>query len=494
MASKSSERNKILGGMAWKLGERLSSQGVSFVVSIILARLLTPAEYGIIAMMNIFIVIANVFVISGFNTSLIQKKDADELDFSTIYYCTLVMSIIMYVVIFFSAPLMARYYDMPEMTVLTRVFALSLIIQSYQTIQQAYVARHMQFKLNFKATLIGTTLSGVIGVAMAYAGYGVWALVSQHISGIVINTLVLRFLVEWRPRLMFSWERAKGLMSYGSKIMGSTLVNTLYKEARQLLIGLYYTPADLALYNRGSHMPHLVTTNLDNTLRSVLFPAMSNHSDDLPRVKQMLKRAIQNTSYVTYFFLTLMAVASKPLIHVLLTDKWIDCVPYMQIMCVSLMLNTVGVTNLQALKAIGKSNEVLKLELFKKPVFLLVILASLPFGVMAVVCTSPINSLYALWTNMGPTKKYLNYSHMEQIKDLLPSIFLTCSMALVTWPITLLPWNDFLIMGIQVIVAIISYIGFSVIFKVDAYYYCKNIILEFISKRKKYETTYPART
>lgn len=485
MTKKSSERNKILGGMAWKLGERLSSQGVSFVVSIILARLLTPAEYGIIAMMNIFIVIANVFVISGFNTSLIQKKDADEIDFSTIYYCTLVMSIIMYVAIFLGAPFMARYYDMPEMTILTRVFALSLIIQSYQTIQQAYVARHMQFKLNFKATLIGTTLSGVIGVAMAYAGYGVWALVTQHISSIVINTLVLRFLVEWRPRLMFSWERAKGLMSYGSKIMGSTLVNTLYKEARQLLIGLYYTPADLALYNRGNHMPHLVTTNLDNTLRSVLFPAMSNYSDDKKRVKQMLRRAIMNTSYITYFCLTLMAVAAKPIIHVLLTDKWIECAPYMQIMCVSLMLNTVGVANLQALKAIGKSGEVLKLEMFKKPVFLLVILASLPFGVMAVVCTSPINSLYALWTNMGPTQKHLNYSHLEQIKDLLPGILLAAGMAIATWPITLLPINDYMIIGLQTIVAAVSYIVLSIIFKVEAFYYCKKTALDFIKKRNK---------
>lgn len=485
MASKSSERNKILGGMAWKLGERLSSQGVSLVVSIILARLLTPAEYGIIAMMNIFIVIANIFVVSGFNTSLIQKKDADELDFSTIYYCTLVVSIIMYVFIFFTAPFMARYYDMPEMTILTRVFALSLIIQSYQTIQQAYVARHMQFKLNFKSTLIGTIMSGVIGVTMAYAGYGVWALVAQHISSIVINTLVLRFLVEWRPKLLFSWDRAKGLMSYGSKIMGSTLVNTLYKEARQLLIGLYYTPADLALYNRGSHMPHLVTTNLDNTLRSVLFPAMSNHSDDLPRVKQMLKRAISTTAYMTYFCLTLLAVASEPLIRVLLTDKWIECVPYMQILCISFMLQTVSVSNMQALKAIGRSDEVLKLEFFKKPVFLLVVFAALPFGVIAIVWTSPLNALYALWTNMGPTKKHLNYSHREQVKDLIPGILLAASMALVTWPITLLPINDFLILGLQVIVALVSYLAISVIFKVEAYYYCKNIILDFISKRKK---------
>lgn len=484
MEGKHSDRNRIFGGMVWKLGESLSSQVVSFIVSIILARILSPAEYGVIAMLNIFIVIANVFVVSGFNTSLIQKKDADELDFSTIYYCTLGMSIIMYVIIFLTAPLLAVYYKMPEITLLARVFAISLIIQSYQTIQQAYVARHLQFKLNFKATLVGTILSGIIGILMAYSGFGVWALVAQHIASIVINTIVLRYLVEWRPQFIFSWERAKSLMNYGSKIMGSTLVNTLYKESRQLLIGLYYTPADLALYNRGLHMPHLVTNNIDSTIRSVLFPAMSNHSDDLPRVKNMLRRAIMNTSYITYFFLTLLAVSSKPLVHILLTEKWIDCVPYMQIMCVSLMLNTVGVTNLQALKAIGKSDEVLKLELFKKPVFLLVILASLPFGVMAVVCTSPFNSLYALWTNMRPTKKYLNYSHREQIKDLLPGILMAFGMFIITWPITFLPLNDFIIIGIQLVLAFISYIILSIIFRIEAFYYCKNIAIDLIRKRK----------
>lgn len=484
MASRGSERNKVIGGMAWKLGERLSSQGVSFVVSIVLARLLSPSEYGVIAMLNVFIVIANVFVVSGFNTSLIQKKDADELDFSTIYYCTLVVGLFMYFVIFISAPLIAHYYQMPEMTLYTRVFATSIVIQSYQTIQQAYVARNMQFKLNFKATLVGTILSGVIGIAMAYSGFGVWSLIAQHLSSILINTIVLRFLVSWRPKLIFSWNRARDLMGYGWKIMGSTLVSTIYKEIRQLLIGLYYTPADLALYNRGSHLPSLITTNLDNTLRSVLFPAMSNHNDDIERVKQMLRRAIKITSFTTYFCLTMLAVAAEPVTRILLTDKWIDCVPYVQLLCLAFMIQTVSVTNLQALKAIGKSGEVLKLEFFKKPVFLLVILAALPFGVIAIACTAPLNAFYALWTNMGPTAKHLNYSRKEQYKDLYPGLLMAAFMALVTWPISLLPLNDFLIIGLQGIVGTAYYVLVSVLFKIDSFYYCKDMVVDFIKGRK----------
>lgn len=485
MGKQSSERNKVLGGMAWKFGERISSQAVSFILSIILARLLTPSEYGVVAMMNVFIVIANVFVVGGFNTSLIQKKDADKLDFSTVYYCTLTMSFLMYSIIFIAAPFIAEYYQMPEMTILTRVFALSLIIQSYQTVQQAYVSRHMMFHMNFYATLSGTLFSGIIGVIMAYNGFGVWALVVQHLSSIIINTLVLRFFVPWRPELIFSMNRAKSLMSYGSKILGSTLINTVYKEIRQLLIGLYYTPADLALYNRGAHLPNLVTTNLDNSLRSVLFPAMANHNDELPRVKQMLKRAIKNSAYVTYFCLTLMAVASEPLVRILLTEKWIECVPYMQILCVSFMIQTVSVSNIQALKAIGKSGEVLKLEILKKPMFLLVIFAALPFGVKAIACTAPINAIYALWTNIGPTKKHLNYGCLEQLRDLIPGFLLAGALALATWPLTLLNCNDFIIIFLQVVLAFIVYVFLSIIFKIDAYYYCKSIISDLINKKNK---------
>lgn len=478
-----SDKDKIIGGMAWKFAERISSQGMSFVVSIILARLLMPSEFGIVAMMNIFIALANVFVTSGFNSSLIQKKDADALDFSTIFYCTLFVSVIMYGIIFFLAPFISDFYKMPELPLLIRVFALSLIINSYQTIQQAYVARKMIFKKNFYATFSGTVLSGIVGVAMAYKGFGVWSLVTQHISNILINTFTLSRIVDWKPMWMFSWIRAKSLMNYGSKILASTFVSTVYMEMRQLLIGLFYTPADLAFYNRGIHMPQLVTTNLDNTLRSVLFPAMANYNDDSVKVKQMLRRAIKTSSYVTYFFLTLMAVASAPLIKVLLTEQWMECVPYMQIFCVSLMIQTVSVSNLQALKAIGKSSEVLKLELFKKPFFLVVILIAIPFGVKAVVCTSPINVLYALYLNMLPTKRYLNYGRKEQIKDLLPGILLALIMAIATLPLTLLPLSDFIVLGLQIIVAVLVYIGCSVLFKVDSYYYVKAVLMEILNKQ-----------
>lgn len=481
--AKSKDRDKILGGFVWKFAERMSSQGVSFIISIVLARILMPEQYGVIAMIQVFIAIANVFVTSGFTASLIQKKDADELDFSTIFYCTLSTSIVMYAILFFSAPLIASFYKMPELTILTRVFGLSLIITSYQTVQQAYVSRHMIFRKNFYATTVATVLSGIIGVIMAYKGFGVWALVAQTLLSIAFNTLTLMAIVPWKPKLIFSWDRARSLMSYGSKILASTLVNTIYKEFNQLIIGKFYTASDLALYNRGRHMPHLVVTNMDTTIRSVLFPAMSNYSDDAERIKSMLRRGIRTGSYISFFCLTLLAVCSKPIVLILLTEKWAACIPYMQIYCLSQMFMMMSGYNLQALKALGKSDEVLKLEVFKKPVFIIVIFIAASISVKAVVWATVVNSIYALAMNLGPTRRNFDYTLKQQIMDLLPASVLCLLVYAAALPLTYLDLNNFLMLFLQVIVAAAVYIGASILFKVDSFYYCRNMIKDIFNKK-----------
>lgn len=479
------DRDKILGGFIWKFAERMSNQGVTFVISVVLARLLLPEQYGLIAMINIFVVFANVFVTSGFTAALIQKKDADEIDFSTIFYCSLVVSVLMYGVVYVAAPYIASFYNMPDLCLLTRVYALSLIVTSYQTIQLAYVSRHMLFKKTFISTFTGSLLSGVVGIYMAYAGYGVWALIGQYISNIVFNTLMLMTIVPWRPKLLFSLERAKGMMKFGSNVLLSDLVGKFFLEVRQLLIGRFYSPADLALYNRGHHLPNLVTSNIDTALSSVLFPAMSNYSDNPERVRQLMSRAIRTSSYVTFFFLTLMAVVSEPLIRVLLTDKWVECVPYMQIICISRMMATVSSTNMQAIKAIGRSDELLKLEVFKKPAFIVLILIAVHISVFAVVITMPLYSLYAMLMNMKPSKKLLNYSYSDQIADLKPAFLLSILVAVVTYPFSLLELNDFLIMFIQVVVGALAYVMASVATKNETFYYLKDTACGFLNKKKK---------
>ena len=484
MANKNSDRNKILGGFVWKFAERSSSQGVTFLISVILARLLMPQEYGLVAMINIFIVFANVFVTSGFTASLIQKKDADELVFSTILYCTLTMSVLMYGIIYLCAPAIAAFYNMPDLVILTRVYSLSLILTSYQTIQQAYVSRHMLFKKTFVSTFCGNIISGIIGIVLAYSGLGVWALIGQYISNILINMFTLMYIIPWKPQMIFSLARAKGLMSYGSKILMSQLVSVTYKELSQLIIGKMYTPADLGLYNRGSHLPKLVNTNMDITIRSVLFPAMSNHSDNPERVKQLLRRGIRTSSYLAFFFLTLLATASEPIVKILLTDKWIESVPYMQIFCIYYMFLVISGYNVQAVKAIGKSNEVLKLEVFKKPLFLIVVFLAAQHSIMAVALVSPLNALYAMAMNMGPSRRCLGYSFKEQMSDLQASSLLALAVFVATWPFTLLNMNEFLVMFLQLIVGFMVFIGLSKIFKVDSYIYVKTTLVDFHNRTK----------
>lgn len=477
------ERNEILKGLFWKFSERMSSQGITFVISIVLARLLLPEQYGIIAMVQVFIVIANVFVTGGFTSSLIQKKDADNLDFTTIFYCTLTISVFIYGILFISSPYIEYFYEIEGLSLVTRVLGISLIITSYQTVQQAYVSRHMLFKKNFYATSLATSFSGVIGLLMAYGGFGVWALVAQSLSSIIINTITLMFIVPWKPSMNFSIDRAKQLMDYGSKILGSTLINTIYKEFNQLIIGKFFNASALALFNRGRSLPHLVVTNMDTTIRSVLFPAMSNYSDQPEKIKSLLRRGIKTGSYISFFFLTLLSVCSKPIVLILLTEKWAGCIPYMQVYCITQMFMMISGYNLQALKALGKSNEILKLEVFKKPVFIIFIIISANFSVMAVVCATLINSLYALILNMTPTSRCFDYSIKDQISDLLPAILLCIIVGITTLPISLLNLNNYLILVLQIIVGISVYIICSKICKVESFYYVKNMISEFVHKK-----------
>lgn len=481
----SSEKNQVMSGLAWKFSERISTQGVTFILQVVLARLLLPEQYGVIAMINVFIALANVFVVSGFSTSLIQKKDADDLDFSTIFYCSLIVAGLLYSVLFFAAPYISDFYNMPLLTPVMRVYSLSLILYSYNSVQQAYVSRHMMFRKFFYSTLSGTIISGIAGVVMAYLGYGVWALVAQYLLNIIINSVVLRGIIEWRPRWIFSWNRAKKLMKYGSNILGASLIGQIFDELRQLLIGKYFTPADLAFFNRGRSLPHLVSSNIDSSINQVLFPAMSNHSDNPEEIKRMTRRSIKVSSYVMYFFMTLLAVASKPIIILLLTEKWEPAVPYMQMICISSMVAIMSTANMQAIKASGRSDILLKLEFWKKPVFLLLLIFAVRHSVMAVALTMPLYSIYAAIVNMLPNKKILGYGISEQLRDQMPAILLSIACTICALPILNLSINDFVIMFLQIIVCTLIYIGGSILFKVETYRYIKETIIETINRKRQ---------
>ena len=366
-------KSKTIKGFFWRFAERISAQLVTFCVSVVLARILMPSDYGVIAIVNIFILIADTLVTSGLGTSLIQKKEADQLDFSTIFYAGLFLSIIFYCVLYFTAPFIAKLYDMDSLIIVLRIMGIRLPISAINSVQQAYVSRKMIYKKFFFATIIGTVVSAVVGIVMALKGYGIWALVFQSLINPFIDTVILFITVKWFPTLEFSIERLKQLFSFGCKIMISNLIGTIFNKLRSFIIGTNYCAEDLAFYNRGESLPQLITQNISSTLDSVLFPAMSKVQDDMDLVKQTARKALRLQAYVIIPLMLGMAVTADKLVKILLTDKWLMSVPFIQIVCVQEIIDILGASSLQSIKAIGRSDKILILEFIKKPVYVVII-------------------------------------------------------------------------------------------------------------------------
>lgn len=463
-----SERRKILFGFVWKFAERISSQLVSFVISIILARILLPTEYGTVALINVFIVLANVFITNGFSTSLIQNKDAKDIDFTTNMYLSIAVASLLYIIIFFLSPLIAYFFSLPELCTMTRVYALSVFLLSYNGIQNAWISRHLSFKKMFGATLIGNILSGLIGIYLALSDYGAWALVAQYNLNILFNIIVLSFIVPWRPSAQFSLSRGKKMFDFGSKMMVTGLLGTGFNQLRQIIIGKFFSPVDLAFFNRAHQFPSLISNNLDATISQVLFPVLSNHSDNPTEVNSLLQKSIKVSSFLIFGCMVLLAIISYPLIRILLTEKWIACTPYMQIMCIDFMLASVANANSQAIKAMGMGNVVLKNEMMKKPVFVVLLLISIYCGMEALVWSMPIYSIYASYINMLPNKKILGYSIYSQVKDYAPAIALSLFVSLSVIPISYVIDEDLICMVVQIIVYISIYLSVAYILKMEA--------------------------
>lgn len=465
------ENSGVMSNFLWRLAERFGAQGVAFVVSIVLARLLAPEAYGTIALVTVFTQILNVFIDSGFGNALIQKKDADDLDFSTVFYFNIAICVLLYLGMFLAAPLIAKFYNDASLTPVVRVLSLTLIISGVKNVQQAYVSRTMQFKRFFCATLGGTIGAAVIGIAMAYFGFGVWALVAQQIFNATVDTLILWITVKWRPKWMFSWQRLKGLFSFGWKLLASSLLDTVYSDLRQLIIGKMYTKTDLAQYNRGKQLPDLLVNNIDTSINSVLLPAMSQVQDNPERVKNMTRRAMKTSTYVIAPVMMGLAFTAESVIHLILTEKWLPCVPFLRIFCITYMFYPVNTTNLNAIKAMGRSDLFLKLETIKKVIGLIVLLGTMWFGVMAMAYSLLFTSITSQIINSWPNKKLLDYSYPEQIRDILPGILLAVFMGCCVYPVKWIGFSDLLTLFIQVVMGACVYIGGSALLKLEGFRY-----------------------
>ena len=476
------ERKGVLSNLLWRFAERCGAQLVTFIVTIVLARLLTPDDYGTIALVTVFTTIMQVFVENGLGTALIQKKDADDLDFSSVFYFNFAVCIVLYLIMFFSAPLIASFYSLPELTPVVRVISLTIIISGVKGVQQSFVSRNMLFKHFFYATLGGTIFSAFLGIAMAYLGFGVWAIVAQQLSNTAIDTLILWITVKWRPRLIFSWNRLKGLLGFGWKILCSALLDTVYNNLRSLLIGKVYSSADLAYYNEGNKFPSLIVANIDSSINSVLLPAMSNEQDNKDRVKNMAKRSIMVSCYIMAPLMIGLACCASNVVVLILTEKWLPCVFFLQIFCITYMFYPIHTANLNAIKAMGRSDLFLKLEIWKKVIGLILLLATLFISVKAMAYSLLISTLASMIINSWPNKKLLNYSFLEQMKDILPSISLAVGMGIIVYFIGLLNISTLPLLIAQVICGCVIYVLGSEILKLEPYVYLKEIVFSFIRR------------
>lgn len=469
----------------WRFAERCGAQLVTFIVSIVLARILMPEDYGTVALVTVFTTIMQVFVDSGLSTALIQKKDADDLDFSSVFYFNFVVCIILYLIMFLAAPLIASFYNKPELVPIVRVISLTIVISGVKGVQQSYVSRNMLFKRFFYATLGGTLFSAFLGIAMAYAGFGVWAIVTQQLSNTAIDTLILWITVKWRPKLMFSWGRLKGLLGFGWKMLVSGLLETVYNNLRGLLIGKIYSSADLAYYNKGQHFPDLIAININTSIDSVLLPAMSNEQDNRDRVKSMTRRSIMVSCYIMAPLMIGLACCASNVVIIILTEKWLPCVLFMQIFCITYMFYPIHTANLNAIKAMGRSDLFLKLEIWKKVIGMILLLSTMFISVEAMTYSLLISTLASMIINSWPNKKLLNYSFLEQMKDILPSIFLAVGMGVVVYLIGRLPVPTLPLLIIQVICGGVIYIMGSALLKLEPFEYLVGIIKPMIQKRRK---------
>ena len=481
-------RISIISGLVWKFAERIGAQGVGFIVSIILARLLCPEDYGLISLITIFLAVSGVFIQSGFGTALIQKKDADNIDFSTVFYFNILMSLIFYFLLYIISPYIAKFYNEPTLTIIVRVMSISLIISAVNNVQCAYVSKTMQFRRFFYSTLVGTILSGFVGVAMAYMGFGVWAIVAQQLFNTLVDTIVLWFTVKWRPQLVFSMERLKGLFSFGWKLLASGLLDTLYNNIYGLLIGKIYNPSLLGLYNRGNQFPNIIVSNINGPIQSVLLPALSEEQDNKERLKAMVRRSIVTSSFIIYPMMVGMAAIAKPMVTILLGEKWLGCVFFLQISCITLAFWPIHTANLQAINAVGRSDIFLKLEIIKKILGISVLVISIPFGINVMVIGRAFTSFIGTIINAFPNKKLLGYSFVEQWKDLIPSFILSLVMGLMVMSIELLGFNSYITLLMQIPIGGVSYFGLAYFFKFECFTYLLNMIknkLNYNFKDKK---------
>lgn len=471
-------RDKVAGGLVWAFGERMSAQLVSVLVTVVLARLLDPEHYGMISIVTVFISFLDTFVTSGFGSALVQQKESDDVDFDTAFLLSVSLSWVLYGLLFLFSPQIAAYYDMRELNAVLRVMGLRLPLAAINSIQHAYNQRMMNFKRFFWANSISSICSGIIGIAMASFGFGVWSLVSQYLSYSVTVTVMLFVLGEWKPKLRFSYHKAKNIWTFGWKVLVTQLVATLEGDIRSLVVGKHFGSADLAYYDQGKKYPALLVMNISATIDKVMLSAYSREQDNKDRILSMLRRSIRVGIFVLTPLLLGFAVVAELFVSLLLTDKWLFCVPFIQVFCLAFLSRPVESSCRQALLSIGKSGFVLCAMVIINAVALLcVIISVLVFNsVFLIALSSLLTTLVSLACFLGGARKYFGYKLRMQFQDSVPSLVVGVIMTMIVFVVGQLQINAGLLLILQIFIGGVVYIGCSAMFKLEPLMYLLNMI------------------
>ena len=478
-------KKKAFSGLAIRFAESVSTQLITLLTSIILARHVLPEEYGLIALVMVIISILTAVVNSGLGSALIQKKGTDQKDYSTVFWASLAIALGLYIIIFFASPFISEFFEQPLLKKILRIICLCLFLIAINSVQDAYVSNKLMFKLFFFATLTSSIVSGTISITMACTGYGVWALVVQHMSRTIVYTLTLSFLTKWMPSMVFCLERLKALFSFGWKILASGLLTSIYDEIRSFIIAGKYTNADLAFYTKGQQFPTIIANNMCTTINKVMFPIYSKYGSNINEIRNAVRRSIKTATYVLFPTLFGLMATSKSIIHVILGEKWLPSSKYLVIFCVYYLFKPIKVINQTSLKAQGKSGAYLILNLFEKALGISLILATMSKGVVSLALSAVTTYAITALLEQVVNGYYIKYTMIHLAADIGKNLAMSAGMfCIIVLLERVLDCSLYHLLAIQIIAGVIIYMAFSYLFKNESFYYIKDIVVGYINKSK----------
>ena len=472
-------KNKTVKGLGWSALDNAARYGMQFMIGIVLARLLSPDDYGLLGLVGIVTVVCTALVNGGFTTALIRKKDATDDDYNTVFICNLGMSLLLYGVTFLCAPLIADFFSREELTPLVRVSSLGLIIGALGMVQQTRLTKRIDFKTQTKITLVASAVSGVVGIGMALAGFGVWALVGQQLTSQIISTILLYIYNRWLPCLRFSIESFHELFGFGWKMMVSILLDAVWKELNQVVVGKFYNPATLGQYTRAKHYAQLFSQNLTAVMERVTYPVLSSIQDEKERMVSAYRRMIRTSMFITTVVLFSLGAVSEPLIYCMIGPKWHEASTYLPLICITYSLYPLHAINLNMLQVQGRSDLFLGLEIIKKIITLAPLFIGAFIGIIPMLLTNMVVGIIAYFLNSHYSGRLLGYSSWMQLRDIVPSYTLAIAIALSVWFLKYLPLSYWIVLPMQITVGAAVFFTFCNLFKMNEY----KEIMDILKKR-----------